>query len=237
MSRSDELKQSKMCHDAVPEKVTKITNLLNEREKNGNAIYVVTDWHLFKRIEKGKTVCKKRYNFKDIINNYKNTVKDKDVVIFLGDLCDGELESPIELTNIISSLPGTKILCLGNNDLFGFDRYREMGFRHVTYSFVWRHILFSHYPLVNHEDMNIHGHLHNCKHYWVPYQNHIDAAYAGARETPIPVKKIIAIQPEYSKHITVEEQNFFKEQQTPDMIDKLSNEYSYHVLCEDPIDD
>lgn len=236
MSRMQEMKQGKMCHDAIPERITKITNFLNEREKNGDTIYVVSDWHLFKRVEKGKTLCKKRYNFNEIINNYKNTVKDKDAVIFLGDLCDGELESPNELADIISSLPGTKILCMGNNDLFGFDKYREMGFRYVTYSFVWRKILFSHYPLVNHENMNIHGHLHNCKQYWIPFQNHIDVAYCGARTTPIPLNKIIAQQPEYSKLITVKEENFFKEQ-TTDMIDKASDNYSYNVLFEDPIDD
>ena len=83
MSRMQEMKQGKMCHDAIPERITKITNFLNEREKNGDTIYVVSDWHLFKRVEKGKTLCKKRHNFNEIINNYKNTVKDKDAVILV----------------------------------------------------------------------------------------------------------------------------------------------------------
>ena len=117
MNKIPEGKQGKNCHDAVPEHNTRITVLLNDHDKNGKNIYVVTDFHLFKRLERGKAACKRRYNINEIIFNYKNTVKDDDVCIFLGDLCDGELSHPAELTEIISSLPGTKILCLGNNDL------------------------------------------------------------------------------------------------------------------------
>lgn len=237
MNKIPEGKQGKNCHDTVPEHNTRITILLNDHDKNEKNIYVVTDLHLFKRLEKGKAACKRRYNFNEVISNYKNTVKDEDVVIFLGDLCDGELSHPGELTEIISSLPGTKILCLGNNDLFGYDVYRKMGFKYITYSFIWRNILFSHYPLVNTESLNIHGHLHNFKQYWVPYQNQIDAAYLGARTKPVLLKNIIAAQPEYSEHIKVREENFFKEQLCELDVQCISDYYEYNVLYLDPVDD
>lgn len=235
MNRIAEGRQGKMCHDAVPERKTNISVLLNECEKSNHKIYVVTDWHLFKRIEKGKSVCKKRYNFNEVINNYKKTVKDNDICIFLGDLCDGELLSPSQLSEIIPSLPGIKILCLGNNDLFGFETYRNMGFKYAEYSFIWRHIVFSHYPLVNTESINVHGHLHNCKQYWIPYTNQIDAAYLGARVKPVLLEKVIAAQPKYSKHITVKEENFFKEQSN--LLPEYSEYYDYNVLFKDPVDD
>ena len=237
MNKIPEGKQGKTCHDAVPEHNTQMTVLLNDHDKKGNNIYVVTDFHLFKRLEKGKVACKRRYNFNEIISNYRNTVKDGDICIFLGDLCDGELSHPGELIEIISSLPGTKILCLGNNDLFEYDIYRKMGFKYITYSFIWRNIVFSHYPLVNTQSVNVHGHLHNCKQYWIPYQNQIDAAYCDARVKPVLLKTVIAAQPEYSKHITVKEENFFKEQAGNLDIDGMAEYYDYNVLFRDPVDD
>lgn len=236
MGKIPEGKQGKLCHDATSEHNTQITCMLNNCEKSNHNIYVVTDLHLFKRIEKGKSACKKRYNFNEVINNYMNTVKDDDVVIFLGDLCDGELRSHLDISSIISSLPGKKILVLGNNDLFGFDKYREMGFKYVIYSFIWRNIVFSHYPLVNTQSVNVHGHLHNCKQYWVPYQNQIDAAYCDARVKPVLLKTVIAAQPEYSKHITVKEENFFKEQVGTLDVEGMAEYYDYNVLFMDPID-
>lgn len=237
MNKIPEGKQGKLCHDAVSEQKTVISTMLNNCEKAGHNIYVVTDLHLFKRLEKGKSACKRRYNFSEVLKNYKNTVKDDDVVIFLGDLCDGELYDPKELSEIILSLPGKKILVLGNNDLFGFDKYRDMGFKIVTYSFIWRNIVFSHYPLVNTQSVNVHGHLHNCKQYWIPYQNQIDAAYCDARVKPVLLKTVIAAQPEYSKHITVKEENFFKEQAGNLDIDGMAEYYDYNVLFRDPVDD
>lgn len=237
MNKIPEGKQGKLCHDATSEHITQITCMLNNCEKSNHNIYVVTDLHLFKRVEKGKPVCKKRYNFNEVINNYKSTVKDDDVVIFLGDLCDGELRSPLELSSIILSLPGKKILVLGNNDLFDFKTYREMGFKYVTYSFIWRNIVLSHYPLVNTQSLNVHGHLHNCKQYWIPYQNQIDAAYCDARVKPVLLKTVVAAQPEYSKHITVKEENFFKEQVGTLDVEGMVEYYDYNVLFMDPIDD
>lgn len=235
INKTPEGKQGKLCHDAVPEGRTNISVLLNKYDKEGKNIYVVTDLHLFKRLEKGKTTCKRRYNFNEIISNYKDTVKDDDICIFLGDLCDGELSHPEELSEIISSLPGTKLLCLGNNDLFDYEVYRKMGFKYIVYSLIWRNIVFSHYPLVNTGSVNVHGHLHNGKQYWIPYQNHIDAAYLGARTKPVLVKDIIAAQPEYEKHIKVKEENFFKETYNP--ILEYDEFYRYDILFEDPIDD
>ena len=232
-----EAKRNKLCHNVKPETNPAIGKLINKIERAGGKVYVTTDWHLFTRLEKGKKKCKPRDNFNEIINNYRNTVTDKDCCIFLGDLCDGEFGASDELANVISTLPGTKILCLGNNDLFDYEVYRNMGFAQVVYTFIWRDILFSHYPLVNTNKINIHGHLHGCRKYWIPYTNQIDV-FAEDRK-PQTVISIINKQPEYAKHVVVKENMFGQES-----VNVFSDEYQswydewyrYHELCEDPTD-
>ena len=112
-----------------------------------------------------------------------------------------------------------------------------MGFAQVVYTFIWRDILFSHYPLVNTNKTNIHGHLHGCRKYWIPYTNQIDVFTEDRK--PQTVISIINKQPEYAKHVVVKENMFGQES-----VNVFSDEYQtwydewyrYHELCEDPTD-
>ncbi len=106
-----------------------------------------------------------------MIGNYWSTVTENDVVVFGGDVGFGEVSETIKL---IQSLPGKKVLVLGNHD---FDRNQAFfrnyhSFDKTTMAFVihreidgemWN-IIVSHYPI--HEtalpkrSINIHGHIH-----------------------------------------------------------------------------
>jgi calcineurin-like phosphoesterase family protein len=63
-----------------------------------------------------------------IIARYNQKVKPTDICYFLGDIGTGTTE---ELTNIIQSLNGTKILIRGNHDKASLSAYLNMGFSAV----------------------------------------------------------------------------------------------------------
>ena len=145
-----------------------IDNLLN----NSKNIYLATDWHLWEE-NNGKII--KNEHFNEILNNYKRTVKNDDVFIFLGDLVDDEFRNEDLLKKELVKLPGKKILVMGNNDLFDEQFYLDCGFKYVVEGFEWKDFVFTHYPLYeNTSKINFHGHLHGRKYYKQNYSNHAD---------------------------------------------------------------
>ena len=79
-------------------------------------IYYISDLHLFhdKIIEKYNRPFASIEEMHDcIIKNWRNTVKKNDIVYVLGDL---GMYHAHEIADIISSLPGNKILITGNHD-------------------------------------------------------------------------------------------------------------------------
>lgn len=208
------IKEDNMMHrlkdaEQHPDK-RNIAKLIDETREKGNTVWLCTDWHLWKRVSKNQPLCNKRKDFDKVIKAVESTVKLNDLLINLGDLVDGEFQDKESLKNQMQEIVCKKVLVRGNNDLFDNAFYKSCGFLYVVDSFQWHNILFSHCPVENDCDLNIHGHIHtspDCKKgdkfakYWVPYHNHIDVAYLGGRIKPVELSEVIKTQPEFSKHI------------------------------------
>ena len=199
---NDQLKKPNNDHSLQIEK------LIDDTLKKGHKVFLCTDWHLWIRKEKGSTECHKRKEFEEIIKNVNDTMTKDDVLINLGDLVDGEFKDKDELKSIIKTLPGHKILTIGNNDIFPVSFYKSCGFEYVTQSFIWHNVIFSHMPIKNDNDVNVHGHIHKSMCYWVPYKNHIDVAYLDGRIKLVPLQDAIDAQPKYSKLIKEDPSHF-----------------------------
>lgn len=206
-NRQKEEKLVGSLRDPTENHSTEITRLIDKTIKNKHNVYCMTDWHLWLRNEKNKPACHKRNNFDEIIKNVKRIQPD-DVLIFLGDLVDGEFEDKESLKNILLPMNFKKILVVGNNDLFSPVFYKSCGFDYVVRSFVWHNVLFTHMPVKNDNDINIHGHIHGYKTYWVPYTNQIDVAYLDGRTEPVELQRVLKSQKSYSKVIKEEPSHF-----------------------------
>ena len=206
-NRQKEEKLVGSLRDPTENHSTEITRLIDKTIKNRHNVYCMTDWHLWLRNEKNKPACHKRNNFDEIIKNVKRIQPD-DVLIFLGDLVDGEFEDKESLKNILLPMNFKKILVVGNNDLFSPVFYKSCGFDYVVRSFVWHNVLFTHMPVKNDNDINIHGHIHGYKTYWVPYTNQIDVAYLDGRTEPVELQRVLKSQKSYSKVIKEEPSHF-----------------------------
>lgn len=184
-----------------------ISNLINKTIKSKHKVYLATDWHLWKRKEKGNPECTRCKNFEEIFKNVNGTVTPDDLLIYMGDFVDGEFKDKEALKDVLLSIPCKKVMVRGNNDLFGPSFYKSCGFEYCVQSFIWSDILFCHIPAKNDLQMNIHGHIHSNQYppvYWIDYTNQIDVAWCGGREKPVELKKVIATQKEFSKHIKVD---------------------------------
>ena len=208
-NRQKEEKLVGSLRDPTENHSTEITRLIDKTIKNRHNVYCMTDWHLWLRNEKNKPACHKRNNFDEIIKNVKKIQPD-DVLIFLGDLVDGEFDDKDSLKNILLPMNFKKILVVGNNDLFSPAFYKSCGFDYVVRSFTWHDVLFTHMPVKNDNDINVHGHIHGYKTYWVPYTNQIDVAYLDGRTEPVELQRVLKSQKSYSK-VTKEEPSHFEE--------------------------
>ena len=206
-NRQKEEKLVGSLRDPTENHSVEITRLIDKTIKNKHKVYCMTDWHLWLRNEKNKPECHKRNNFDEIIKNIKKIQPD-DVFIFLGDLVDGEFEDKDSLKNILLPMNFKKILVIGNNDLFSPAFYKSCGFDYVVRSFTWHDVLFTHMPVKNDNDINIHGHIHGYKTYWVPYTNQIDVAYLDGRTEPVELQRVLKSQKSYSKVIKEEPSHF-----------------------------
>ena len=206
-NRQKEEKLVGSLRDPTENHSTEITRLIDKTIKNRHNVYCMTDWHLWLRNEKNKPACHKRNNFDEIIKNIKKIQPD-DVFIFLGDLVDGEFEDKDSLKNILLPMNFKKILVIGNNDLFSPAFYKSCGFDYVVRSFTWHDVLFTHMPVKNDNDINVHGHIHGYKTYWIPYTNQIDVAYLDGRTEPVELQRVLKSQKSYSKVIKEEPSHF-----------------------------
>jgi len=104
---------------------------------------------------------------KALIQNWNETVSNKDTVLHLGDVGLGNKEY---IKEIIGKLNGKKILILGNHDNWSEQFYRDAGFHTVSkFPIVWNDFyLLSHAPLQLSETtpyFNYYGHVHNDEKY------------------------------------------------------------------------
>ena len=210
-NRDKEEKLVEKLKDPNDTNESQIVRLINKTIKDKHKVYCATDWHLWVRKEKNKPDCHRCKNFETIIKNVNETLTKDDLLIYLGDLVDGEFQDKDELKSILKTLPGKKILVLGNNDLFTPQFYKSCGFDYVTQSFVWNNVLFTHMPVKNNNQTNVHGHIHSNQWdpvYWIPYTNQIDVAWCGGRETPTELLTVLASINKFKKVVREDPSHF-----------------------------
>lgn len=129
--------------------------------------WLITDTHLghAKMVE----YCGRPENHSEIIlKNLRKDIKDGDTLIHLGDICIGNDEA--WHFDLIGYVPkGTNlILVRGNHDKKSDSWYLSHGWDFVCDSFsghyFGEYITFSHIPIPNIQNINIHGHFHNNLH-------------------------------------------------------------------------
>lgn len=122
--------------------------------------YIISDTHFNHKqmIE----YCGRPENFNDIIWKNLEQLNDDIILIHLGDICIG---GDKEVHKRLSKFKFKKILVKGNHDHKSNTWYLSHGWDFVCEEFrsnLYGHnILFSHKPVENECDINIHGHLHN----------------------------------------------------------------------------
>lgn len=165
---------------------------LNNLIENAETVWLSSDWHLYYWKDKNPQLkMYKSENYDYCLNNHKKMIKPNDLLIFMGDLVDGEYANKNQLKAIIQSLNFKKILVKGNNDLFDDQYYYSCGFLYVLEGFKYKNLIFSHAPIKhNKSTINIHGHLHGKKDYWIGYNNHLDIA-AYNRYKPITLERAL----------------------------------------------
>jgi calcineurin-like phosphoesterase family protein len=98
---------------------------------------------------------------------WRNTVKPEDTVIHLGDVIIGGYDKAKE---ILDSLPGNKILVMGNHDWSkSATWWMRNGFSFACHGMLWGRVWLSHYPvdfLPQYAKINIHGHCHINRRSW-----------------------------------------------------------------------
>lgn len=151
----------------LPNDTTSLEEVLNNT--NPKKIFFSSDWHIGQNHYKHE---KNYVNTQDIVSWCRQNIKDNDVFMYLGDLIfrysnEEDQERAIKIYN---SLPGIKVLILGNHDrMLGDDFYTKCGFTYVFEEFRWGEYIFTHRPvnmeLYEASYLNIHGHIHNIKSY------------------------------------------------------------------------
>lgn len=128
-----------------------------------------------------------------LIENWNETVSDKDEIYLLGDFSNNESE------NILLKLHGIKYLVKGNHDVKPNEHYRGIGFlevydKPIILDEFW---ILSHEPLYVNENMpyaNIFGHVHNSPLYKTYSRQHYCVSVERIDYKPISfeqIKKII----------------------------------------------
>lgn len=129
--------------------------------------WLITDTHF--NHDAMVTMCGRPPNFKDlIIKNLRHNLAEQDMLIHLGDVIFYQYDT---LKEILDSIPGTKILAMGNHDRRSAGWYMRHGFHFAAEMFQIDDIVFSHkpiYPLPSSVRLNIHGHWHNTMHHGLP---------------------------------------------------------------------
>lgn len=150
-------------------------------------IYLTSDQHfLHKNIIK---YCNRPFsldldgvieNAKLMYDRYNATVKEEDVVLFLGDLAFLSSKNKDAFAEMFKTMPGHKILIRGNHDSLTDEYYKSIGFEVVTDHIILGRYMLCHYPLFKNAkfqfsslekqlkdlfqhykcDTLIHGHIH-----------------------------------------------------------------------------
>lgn len=127
-----------------------------------NRIWASCDWHLWNKENTSKHPYRSISYINHLAENYQKDIKPGDLWLYLGDLCDPEVAQVPKLREIISSIPGYKVMCRGNKDTETDDYYLDLGFDAICDVCKIGIIVFSHKPVkIDPDQINIHGHLHS----------------------------------------------------------------------------
>ena len=135
--------------------------------KTFDQIYLTSDWHLFKSRYKREP---NPVHTHKIVEWCRTNIKPTDVFMYLGDISFrfANQTDQTKSAEIMTSIPGIKVLILGNHDLMlGQIYYNACGFDYVMEEFSWRQFLFTHKPvqMISGDKLNIHGHIHGSDEY------------------------------------------------------------------------
>lgn len=155
-------------------------------------IWLITDTHF--NHENIKEYSGRPDDFTErTIKNWSSMVSDNDLTIHLGDVIFSKAGT---LTEILTTIPGRKVLVMGNHDRKP-RWYMTHGFAFACYRFELGHSLFVHEPqfeLPAGCDRVIHGHLHN------------DAHRSDEYPEPIPpYNRLLSLELEDYKPVLLEE--------------------------------
>jgi calcineurin-like phosphoesterase family protein len=164
-------------------------------------VYLISDTHF--NHANIATYCDRPKDFTEIlIRNWKNTIKSEDCVIHLGDVFIGKVDG---WRQIYPALPGRKILIRGNHDRQrSLTWWMQNGFDAAVDAMEFRNCWLTHEPngLVNSCTLNVHGHLHNVWHGFLP-----DGEKSGGIYTMhMAFQRLFAV--EYTNYMPVEFDKF-----------------------------
>ena len=162
-------------------------------------IYIITDTHFghTKVIE----YCNRPENFEELISEELFKLTKDDLLIHLGDICICPDQASIHDKYIIP-IGAKKILVRGNHDNKTNSWYQDHGWDFVCESFTntyyRRRVTFSHKPIKDIENLNVHGHFHNSpKDLWdkeiLRYlkKNHYLLSIENENYKPIEIKDLL----------------------------------------------
>lgn len=89
-----------------------------------------------------------------LLAQYRDTVKENDIVIFLGNLTFKKNHKGQKMTEIITKLPGRKVLIKGNHDWYKDSFYRKCGFLSVNRYLIFGDYFLCHFPVTGKADFN-----------------------------------------------------------------------------------
>lgn len=127
-----------------------------------------------------------------IIGNWNATVKDEDIVYHLGDFCF-KYDRP-RTTELVQQLNGHKILIMGNHDnRHTVTKWKEMGFEEAYKEPLVLNDTFvlSHWPVIDPDLFNIHGHIHNYQREEFFKQTAMCVSVEMINYTPISLKEVM----------------------------------------------
>lgn len=136
-------------------------------------IYLTTDWHLFKLKETADIKNLSAFdfvrtdNYGTLFRNLINISTDS-LLIVMGDIAYRDKANEISpeilvelFKDDIRNLPYVKMLIKGNNDRYGDEVYKNIGFDIVCSMTYIDELFITHKPIaVGDYEVNIHGHLH-----------------------------------------------------------------------------
>lgn len=156
-----------LCMPSESNNLPDIHELLDNT--NHKHIYLTSDWHFFKNHYKKEA---NYVNTQKILTWCRQNIKPDDVFMYLGDISFryANKEDQKESQRLLASIPGIKVLILGNHDMMlGQEYFTKCGFHYVYERLDWHNIVFTHKPIpmeIMPEDyINIHGHMHNIREY------------------------------------------------------------------------